>query len=149
LIQESAKISFKESACGCKPSILIVDDGPTNILAIKLMSEEMLNVKVDEANNGLVAVEQFQKQVNKKCRCDNRFYRIIFMDIEMPEMNGIEACREIKKLMDENQQENSKCVIIFQTAYYSSKNYKNCLDSGGTEVLNKPIVFNKLANILN
>ena len=47
---------IKESTCGCKPSILIVDDGPTNILAIKLMSEEMMNIKVDEENNGLVAV---------------------------------------------------------------------------------------------
>jgi CheY-like chemotaxis protein len=88
LLQESANIDFKEYSC-CPPSILVVDDGPTNILAIQMMAQEIMKIKVDEANNGLVAVDKFKVQVKKTCSCNNRFYKIIFMDIEMPEMDGI------------------------------------------------------------
>ena len=57
------------------------------------MVEEIMNIQVDEAINGLEAVEQFKKRMNKKCQCINRLYKVIFMDIQMPIMDGIESCR--------------------------------------------------------
>jgi CheY-like chemotaxis protein len=99
----------------------------------------MKDLKIDEAVNGLAAVQAFKNQIKKTCLCNNRFYRVIFMDIQMPVMDGIQACRDIIKLMEENIQDNSKCVIIFQTANYSVKNHRSCISAGGTDVLNKPV----------
>lgn len=79
--------------------MLIVDDTPFNILAISMVLEEYWNLQADTASNGEIAVQMFKTAYSKSCGCKNRHYRLIWMDIEMPVMNGIEATEEIFRII--------------------------------------------------
>lgn len=67
--------------CDCKPKVLVVDDNQFNILALKSTILDNFDVEVHEAGNGLIAVEMYTEAFNKKCNCNNRLYKLIFMDI--------------------------------------------------------------------
>jgi CheY-like chemotaxis protein len=73
------------------PRILVVDDTQFNILAVKTMIFEHFKIGVDQAINGLIAVEMYLEGYQRKCRCPNRTYKLIIMDLQMPVMGGIEA----------------------------------------------------------
>ncbi|WNH09186.1 ATP-binding protein [Thalassobellus suaedae] len=77
-------------------NILIVDDNHLNIIVLKRFLED-LGIKPDTAKNGKIALEKFKE----------KSYHLIFMDIHMPEMDGWEATKEIRKT--------NKDVIIFST----------------------------------
>jgi CheY-like chemotaxis protein len=57
------------------------------------MLKEMLEVKVDKAMNGKEAVILFKKNIYKEC-CNYR-YKLVFMDLNMPVMDGYEATTDI------------------------------------------------------
>lgn len=68
-------------------SILIAEDNHTNTIFMKMLMEQ-LGYEVDFVQNGLEAVEAVQK----------KNYDLVFMDIQMPKLNGLEATRTILKL---------------------------------------------------
>lgn len=98
--------------------VLIVEDN-TNLLMIfkMILSDEF---KILEAKNGLEAIEQY-----KQHKPD-----LVLMDILMPEMDGIEATKEIMKI-------NSEAKIVAITAYSSRSD--EIIQAGAIEVLKKPI----------
>lgn len=104
--------------------ILVVDDYLVN----QEMTKEMLEIMsctVDVAEDGRQAVQLAQK--NK--------YDLIFMDIQMPEMDGIMATREIRKI-----EGNSKHTpIIALTANALPGDREKYLDAGLDDYLSKPI----------
>ena len=55
------------------------------------MIEEDFGIRVETAMNGLEALKLFEKEFKRDCNCENRGFRLIFMDIQMPVMDGIEA----------------------------------------------------------
>jgi CheY-like chemotaxis protein len=67
---------------------------------------------------------------------------MIFMDLQMPVMDGIEATRKILRYSNRNS--NKKNNIIALTAYVTSIEKQKCLDNGMQEVLRKPININIL-----
>jgi YesN/AraC family two-component response regulator len=74
-----------------KLNILLVDDNKHFLQALKYMVEESSNEKIDriyQANNGVEALNILKKQ----------HVDVVFMDIEMPEMNGIEATKKATEL---------------------------------------------------
>ena len=111
--------------------VLIVEDNFLNYQVLKIFLDK-LEANILWAKNGLEAIALFTQH------CD---ILLILMDINMPEMDGITATREIRKL--------NACVpIIFQTAFASEENEKECIAAGGNDFLTKPIKSKLLISTL-
>ena len=106
--------------------ILIVDDNKINMLLTKtLVRNKIPNSIIYEAKNGQEAVEITQ---------DNN-PNIIFMDIQMPIMNGYEATRAIRKLKS-----GQEIPIIAITAGTEKEEKCKCLEAGMNDYISKPIL---------
>ena len=111
--------------------ILLVEDNELNqLLAVKVF--EKWNKKIDIVDNGKLAIEKIT----------NNTYDIILMDIQMPEMDGLELTSYIR----ENMGEKSVIPIIALTAHATVDEEQKCLDSGMNDYLSKPYDFNVLLN---
>lgn len=111
--------------------ILLVDDNPENRFIVKRFLDES-EVIVSEADDGVQALEMFNKMK----------FDIIFMDINMPNKDGIEATREIRALEEEKKLPHS--IIIALSANALSKEYDRAMEVGCDDYLTKPISRGKL-----
>jgi len=106
-------------------SILLVDDIEVNRMVASRMLGK-LGYQADIAENGIEALEAV----------DKKYYDIIFMDIQMPEMDGIEATKIIRE----------RCIdgpkIIIVSAL--SDCVDACLDAGADDILSKPLSMKDL-----
>jgi hypothetical protein len=111
-----------------KPRILLVDDNQINrSVASKILTKS--GCEVMEATGGLEAVEKVQRES----------FDLIFMDIQMPEVDGIEATFRIKGLNLVNTP-----PIIAMTAYSMEEDREKFLGQGMDDYLPKPIKAEKL-----
>jgi len=123
----------KEELSGLEgASILLAEDYLANQLIAKRHLESV-NCKVDLAENGKIAVE---KAAQKK-------YSLILMDVQMPEMDGLEATSIIKK-----QGLNRETPVLAMTASAYDTERQKCLSSGMDEVIAKPIRKNSFLKTL-
>lgn len=110
--------------------ILLAEDSLMNQLLIKaLFKKWTLNLTI--VDNGKKAVEE-QKIGD---------YDIILMDIQMPEMDGIEATKKIRK-------ESQTIIIIAITAHFFESEKKKCFDIGMNDFIAKPFEEDELLNKL-
>jgi signal transduction histidine kinase/CheY-like chemotaxis protein len=120
--------------------ILLVEDVEIN-REIVLTLLEPTKIEVDCAENGLEAVKMFSNDPDK--------YDMIFMDVQMPEMDGYEATRCIRNI---NNPRSKSIPIIAMTANVFREDIERCLDSGMNDHVGKPIdlkeVLDKLKNYL-
>ena len=72
-------------------------------------------------------------------------YAIIFMDCQMPEMDGFEATREIRRLESER---DGRITIIALTASAMDEDRRRCLGAGMDDFLAKPLQSHKLSDTL-
>ena len=106
-------------------NILLAEDDPIAVLLIKRILQK-IDCEVTVAQNGALALQYFKDQQN---------WDLILMDMMMPEMNGFEATREIRKL-------NQTVPIIAQTALSTDSDRENTLKAGCTDYIKKPIDMN-------
>ncbi|MBK9498243.1 MAG: response regulator [Leptospiraceae bacterium] len=107
-------------------TVLIAEDNEVNTLLTTILIKRYLpSAKIIEAVNGKQVVEKF---ISEKPS-------LILMDIQMPEMNGYEATREIRKF-----EEKSSTPIIALSAGTSQESLKECLESGMNDFISKPIL---------
>ena len=109
-------------------SILIAEDNDINWEIISAMLS-MFGITTERAENGRICVEKM-KQAEKGS------YALIFMDIQMPEMNGLDATRNIRKLDDPWA---SSIPIVAMTADAFSENVTECMNAGMNGHIAKPI----------
>ena len=77
-------------------------------------------------------------------------FDMIFMDMHMPEMDGLEATRTLRKLpLSKNGWNPAKIPIIAVTANAFSEDRKLCLESGMNDYLAKPFDHDQLSEVLN
>jgi CheY-like chemotaxis protein len=115
-------------------SILFVEDNIVNQkVALKIIDK--LGYKADIATNGLEAVEQARL----------KDYDVIFMDILMPKMNGIDATKMILEVFGTRK----KPKIIAMTADTMMNDREACLKAGMVDYLNKPINVEDIRTVLN
>ena len=109
-------------------NILIAEDNDINWEIISTMLG-MFGITTERAENGRICVE-------KMSRAPEGSYALIFMDIQMPEMNGLDATRKIRALDDPWA---SSIPIIAMTADAFSENVTECLSAGMNGHIAKPI----------
>ena len=124
-----------ESECGIRLSgrrfrILIAEDIEENMMLAKIRLEQQGH-KVIEAKNGVEAVRLFQRESPD----------IILMDVHMPEMDGLEAARQIRRLEAASV---TRVPIIALTASMMKEEQKECLAAGMDSVSGKPVAFDEL-----
>lgn len=106
--------------------ILLVEDNELNQkFAIAVVRK--LGHLLDIAPNGKIGVDFYQ----------NKSYDLILMDIQMPEMNGIEATLAIRKLEAE-EGKGAHIPIIAVTAFAMEQDKRNCMEAGMDDFLAKP-----------
>lgn len=124
----------KENYAGKR--ILLVED---NALNREIASEiiGMTGVTIDSAENGKIAVEKVMEAPEK-------WYDLIFMDIQMPIMNGYEATAAIRALAGSR----GKVPIIAMTANAFAEDVQLAKNTGMNEHIAKPLDLNKLNDVL-
>ncbi|NRF62949.1 response regulator [Vibrio coralliilyticus] len=116
-------------------SILVAEDNKANQLVIREMFKRM-GLSMDIAENGRRAIEMVEQY----------HYDLIFMDISMPEMDGMETCRAIRSMTDEK---TCQIPIIALTAHSLSGDKEQFLDAGMNDYLSKPIRLSQLIEKIN
>jgi len=83
MIEEEEKES-NGGHCNCQPKVLCVDDNVFNIEILGAILQSQHNITADFAENGIEAMKLFEAGFNKQCNCENRAYKLVLMDLEMP-----------------------------------------------------------------
>ena len=105
--------------------ILLAEDNPINQIVATSILDEMA-YKADVAENGREVIEMLRKKP----------YHVIFMDMQMPEMDGLEATRRIREEFPADRQP----VIIAMTANAMDSGKQECLAAGMNDYISKPIL---------
>ena len=108
--------------------ILIAEDNDINWEIISTLLS-MYGITTDRAENGRICVDMMSE-------ASEGSYKLIFMDVQMPEMNGLDATRAIRKLEDPWA---SSIPIIAMTADAFSENVTACLEAGMNGHIAKPV----------
>jgi len=109
-------------------TILIAEDDDTNFFYLNTILSREFRSKILHAENGREAIDLFK---------ENPDIRLVLMDIKMPEIDGIEATRQIKIIR-------SEVPVIAITAYAMSGDEERVLAAGCDGYLSKPISKEKL-----
>ena len=108
--------------------ILVAEDNDINWEIISAMLA-MFGITTDRAENGQVCVDMMRS-------AQKQSYELIFMDIQMPQMNGLDATRAIRKLEDPWA---ASIPIVAMTADAFSENITECLNAGMNGHIAKPV----------
>ncbi|HEY2560136.1 MAG TPA: GAF domain-containing protein [Caldimonas sp.] len=113
--------------------ILLAEDNVVNQkLAMRLLQQ--MGYRADLASNGIEAVESVQRQA----------YDVVLMDVQMPELDGLDATRRICALMAARRPR-----IVAMTANAMQGDREMCLEAGMDDYLTKPIRVDRLVEVLN
>ncbi len=93
-----------------------------------------IGYRADVAANGLEVLQAMER----------RKYDIILMDVQMPEMDGLDAARAIRRMPQERQPK-----IIAITAYALEGDREHRIDAGMDDYISKPVKANELAKVLS
>eukprot|EP01029_Cantina_marsupialis_P006993 TRINITY_DN1770_c0_g1_i5.p1 TRINITY_DN1770_c0_g1~~TRINITY_DN1770_c0_g1_i5.p1 ORF type:complete len:1288 (+),score=388.71 TRINITY_DN1770_c0_g1_i5:314-4177(+) len=104
-------------------TFLVVDDSPINRLVLK-RSLTRVGGTVIEAEDGKIAIERYKENMEE--------IQLVWMDILMPEMDGLEACRGLRTLGFRN-------PIIACTGNVQERDIQSCMDAGMDHVEGKPL----------
>lgn len=118
-----------------KKRILVVDDNQVNILVAKKLLFK-LGYETDSVENGKMAIEYLEKNS----------VDLVLMDIQMPEMDGLEATRRIRA--DTRNFMNCEIPIIAVSANVTEEDQKRALEVGMNDFIAKPITFEILEEYL-
>ena len=127
-------IDSNDTPLNLEGKILLVEDNKANQILMQLILEE-LNLEVLIANDGLEALKAYEEDI----------YSLILMDENMPNMNGMEATKQIRKL---ELNKGYKTPIVAVTANALSGERERFIESGMDDYISKPIDRVELERVL-
>jgi signal transduction histidine kinase/CheY-like chemotaxis protein len=116
-----------------RPRVLVAEDNAVN-QRLMVRCLEKLGCEVDVASSGVEALQKWSRSL----------YNLVFMDCQMPEMDGYEATAQIRS----QEKGESHTPIVAITAHAMSGDRERCLKAGMDDYLSKPIDFAHLARIV-
>ena len=137
----------KITLCNCN-DVLICDDENFNLMTIKNMLKKY-NINADTSTNGQECIDIIINKNKVNCVCEKSEYKLLFLDMMMPIMDGLDCAKKIQEMIDNNEI-NSDLKIIVVSAHIEENlinNLKNikCI----VEEVPKPLKKTKLEEILN
>jgi len=142
-MQQQRSSTSKQESSLPSPTDQLASLPPMNVLAVEdnLINQKLIvrilklsGIVADVADNGREAVE----------REIQRHYDLIFMDVQMPEMDGYEATERIRAKIPHNQQP----IIIAMTAHALQGDREKCLAAGMDDYLSKPVLVEEVKRVL-
>ena len=125
-----AETAIRERHSGTR--ILLVDDEPLNLMVTQFLLEES-GLAIDTAEDGVQAIR----------RARETSYTLILMDMQMPNLNGLEATQQIRELPGYE-----RTPILAMTANAFTEDKIRCLEAGMNDFIVKPIAPDKIFMIL-
>jgi CheY-like chemotaxis protein len=101
-------MSKKECSCN---DVMIVDDEQFNLSCLS-NNLKKLNILCDSCTDGEECLNLIKKKMEKNCSCNKSNYKLILLDVVMPKMNGIDAMKNIQKLVDEKKIKDLNVIFI-------------------------------------
>lgn len=131
-VKDRVGITTNELAKKYPLKILLAEDNLINQqLALQVLKSFGYDISIED--NGLKALNKVKSEA----------FDLIFMDVMMPEMDGLEATKNIRKLEEINQP-----IIIAMTANALKGDREKCIEAGMDEYMSKPIDLEKVKNLL-
>jgi two-component system, sensor histidine kinase and response regulator len=110
--------------------ILLAEDNPVNQKFAKIMLTKA-GCQVEVAHNGQETVEKYTRSPDS--------FDLIFMDVQMPKMDGMSATKEIRKWENDLKTHKKKIPIIALTAHAMKGDREKCFEGGMDDYITKPI----------
>ncbi len=126
-----------ESAEGGKTVVLLVEDERVNSIALSRLIEKMGNIEVITVENGEKAIQKMHETQ----------FDFVFMDIQMPVMDGIEATKLVRA--GQAGLNNVNIPIIAMTAYAMQGERAHFIEAGMSDYISKPIDIRKLTDVVD
>ncbi|WP_419192926.1 response regulator [Kolteria novifilia] len=132
-VSEPEEVAANVSNRGATIHVLVVDDHPANQRLAKFTLER-LGCEVEIAADGAEAIAKLSSTP----------FEIVFMDCQMPVLDGYSTTREIRRLFPESQ-----VPIIAMTARAMPEDRQLCLDAGMDDYISKPVDLDELSRLLD
>ncbi len=130
------RITSPQMAASKGLSILVVDDNDLNLMIAKRILDKKGH-HVSIAKNGKEALEKIM----------NNQYDLLFMDVNMPDMDGLETTKRIRQY--EREAGIGRTPVVAMTAYAMDEDRQRCLASGMDDYLSKPIDIKAIEKTLS
>jgi signal transduction histidine kinase/CheY-like chemotaxis protein/HPt (histidine-containing phosphotransfer) domain-containing protein len=135
-LDQGGQLSSHESRKIYPCHILLAEDNPVN-QKVAVARLEGMGCRIDTAPNGLAAVDAISRNT----------YDLVFMDCQMPEMDGFEATRMIRE-SERLSEPQTRLPIVALTAHALEGDRERCLAAGMDDYLGKPFTGEQLREIL-
>jgi DNA-binding response OmpR family regulator len=129
LLEHSRVPGAAEAATEPRPEILVVDD--------EAISRRAITYALEKAKLPCSSLESAEAAVDLLAQ---RKYDLIFLDVDMPGMNGFELCTKLRSF-----QRNKTTPVVFVTSLTDFESRANSTMSGGNDLIAKPFLFMELA----
>ncbi|HSH02459.1 MAG TPA: PAS domain S-box protein [Anaerolineae bacterium] len=113
--------------------ILLAEDNVIN-QQVMVMTLNKMGYQIDVADNGVMAIEMVK----------NHVYDLIFMDLQMPKLDGLGATEQIRQLLPSHLQP----YIVAMTARATTEDRQKCFDAGMNDYVSKPFALEELQRVL-
>lgn len=131
---DEEEVQIIDLATRCPMDILLVEDNSTNLIFMKMLMDQ-LGYEVSIARNGLEALDLVEK---------GSFFDLIFMDIQMPKMNGLDAAKHIRAIKG-----TESMMIVGLSANAFREDIETAYAVGMNDYLTKPVSIHDIAKVIS